>query len=468
MKIQTLILAIALSFIATALPSSCSAQEQTTSAGSHTEEGEGIQDTENASCSKYGPDSLATLDAASIFYYDYAAQNDPDQMIKGRAHYVYVLKNAPGYDRAFIASGLPIYRHLADLAETPESKQAYIDTLFGIYKTLISCYDKDGYYYGRMGYDMMKYMPKDYDAIQNAFANAIRLSGNQTEYFILYPYMRLISQEYKSGLIDKDEVFKIYEKIVNIAEHNIESNYLADRYQQTLESIQAELKASGVLDCENLKPYFLEKLAAAPDDIELIKKVYGNLSTCDMCDEDLLPYWKKLFEAEPTVKLARILAECSINQNRASEALVYFDKAIELEPDSIKKAELAYKAGIVLYGKVKNFPKARAYAYKALKYRPNWGEPYILIGRLYASSGSLCGSGTGWRSQVVVWPAIDKWEQAKRVDPSVAAEANKWINKYTQYMPGIEEIFNRGLNEGDPFTIDWCWIKETTKIRAKP
>ncbi|MDX1409739.1 MAG: hypothetical protein R3330_16435, partial [Saprospiraceae bacterium] len=90
-----------------------------------------------------------------------------------------------------------------------------------------------------------------------------------------------------------------------------------------------------------------------------------------------------------------------------------------------------------------------------------------MIGKLYASSGPLCGPGRGWDSQIVTWPAIDQFMQARRVDPSVSAEANKWINYYSRYMPSVEDIFQRQLQEGQSFTVG-CWIQETTTIRAAP
>ena len=89
----------------------------------------------------------------------------------------------------------------------------------------------------------------------------------------------------------------------------------------------------------------------------------------------------------------------------------------------------------------------------------------MLIGKLYASSGPLCGPGTGWDSQVVTWVAIDKFTEAKRRDPSVADEANKWIGRYSKYMPTKEDVFFRQLTAGQSYYVP-CWIKETTTIRT--
>jgi hypothetical protein len=114
---------------------------------------------------------------------------------------------------------------------------------------------------------------------------------------------------------------------------------------------------------------------------------------------------------------------------------------------------------------MRNFPLSRKYALKAAGYKSGWGDPYILIGKLYASSGPLCGPGTGWDSQFVTWPAIDKFEYAKKLDPKVLSEANKLINAYERYMPEIGEIHQRLKKEGQAFYVG-CWINETTTIRA--
>ena len=120
----------------------------------------------------------------------------------------------------------------------------------------------------------------------------------------------------------------------------------------------------------------------------------------------------------------------------------------------------------IYYGDIKNFVSARKYAREAAKLKSSWGEPYILIGKLYASSGPLCGPGHGWDSQIVTWPAIDNFQYAKKIDPSVAGEANKWINTYSQYMPNREDIFQRSIKEGSSFKVK-CWINENTTVRVK-
>jgi len=152
-------------------------------------------------------------------------------------------------------------------------------------------------------------------------------------------------------------------------------------------------------------------------------------------------------------------------EGRYQEAIDCYTMKANEATDTETKAKYHLTVAKIYYGELKQYSKARSAAREALKHKPNWGDPYLLIGKLYASSGSLCGTGTGWNSQVVTWPAIDKWRKAKQVDSSVSKEANKLIGRYQQYMPSVEDIFQRGLKQGDAYKVP-CWIQERTTIRA--
>jgi tetratricopeptide (TPR) repeat protein len=153
------------------------------------------------------------------------------------------------------------------------------------------------------------------------------------------------------------------------------------------------------------------------------------------------------------------------NQGKYKEAIKYFEIFINKTDDEAKKAKYLFVIAKIYYRDLNNFPKSRKYALKAVSFRSGWGEPFVLIGKLYASSGPICGPGRGWDSQIVTWPAIDKFKYAKKIDSSVSKEANKFIKSYQRFMPSTEDIFQRTLKEGDKFKVD-CWINETTLIRA--
>ena len=113
----------------------------------------------------------------------------------------------------------------------------------------------------------------------------------------------------------------------------------------------------------------------------------------------------------------------------------------------------------------KNYEQGREYAKKAYALDKSNGEPFIIIGQLYAASAKDCGTGSFY-SKTAYWAAVDQFEKAKSVDASQASKANELINAYSHYFPTVEDIFFNGYEEGQEFILENCWIKETTKVRA--
>jgi hypothetical protein len=111
---------------------------------------------------------------------------------------------------------------------------------------------------------------------------------------------------------------------------------------------------------------------------------------------------------------------------------------------------------------IKNPATAREHARASLRYNPNQGDPYILIGKLYAGSHIYSDPVL---SKTVYWVAVDKFNKARQVDPSCAAEANRLISRYSQYFPADNDIFmHPDLNKGASFTVGG-WIGESTICR---
>ena len=91
------------------------------------------------------------------------------------------------------------------------------------------------------------------------------------------------------------------------------------------------------------------------------------------------------------------------------------------------------------------------------------GAAYILYGKAYAAYANNYGE-EAFDHASVFWAAVDKFNKAKQVDPSVAEEANKLITSYTPHFPSKDEAFFRSVTEGADVKIG-DWINETTKAR---
>ena len=109
-------------------------------------------------------------------------------------------------------------------------------------------------------------------------------------------------------------------------------------------------------------------------------------------------------------------------------------------------ASLEYAAG--------NVSKATSYAKKVLAINPNNGAAHLIIVSGYAKSKDACKS-DGIDGKSVYWAAVDRAVKAKSVDPSVAEQANKFINVYSAYFIKGEQAFfkNFPVQEGGTYTV---------------
>ena len=107
--------------------------------------------------------------------------------------------------------------------------------------------------------------------------------------------------------------------------------------------------------------------------------------------------------------------------------------------------------------------QGRVYARKAIELDRTDGEPYMIIGYLYASAGKDCNANP-LQAKAVYWAAVDQFVKAKTVDPSIAAKANEMIRDYSKMFPTSEDAFFYNVFEGDEYQVE-CWINETTKAR---
>ena len=412
---------------------------------------------------------------AHVIYRDFLRQEDYDQALPYWRTAYRLAPAADGKRNTHFADGIKFYEHFLANATEETLKKAYVDSIFMMYDHIEKCYGEVGYVSGRKAFDLFyKYKERaSEDEIYQLFKRSFDTDGKDANLFILNPFTDLLVRRYFDKKIDIAEAQKYEAMIRNRLMLGLESGENKDQWQIINEYVPSRLEAfegvKGFYGCEYYKTKYWQVYLTDSTNCEVIGEVYGRLrwGTCDTSDVELV----SLVEAgrrhciTETAPSESSLAYQALREGNYEEAVARFQEAANGTDDLEKKANYLLLMSKIYYRDLKNFPLARKYALEAANQRPNWGEPYLVIGRLYASSGPLCGPGRGWDSQIVVWPAIDKWNHAKRIDPSSAAEANKWINTYEKYMPSKEDVFQRNLQEGQSFRVG-CWIQENTTIRT--
>lgn len=214
--------------------------------------------------------------------------------------------------------------------------------------------------------------------------------------------------------------------------------------------------------CERLIPLYQKDFEANRDNAIWLKRAVSRMYNKD-CTED--PLYDNLVEAlvkvNPSPEASVFYAGILYKKGKTTEAMKYYQQAVDLEPDTMKKANNLLKIA-QLFSKKGQKSKARSYANQALQNNPNLGKAYLVIAGLYASSANSCGKDE-FEKRMVYVAALNKAKRAKAVDPSIYGSANKYIKSYTASMPSKKLIFTKGIEPGTAYKIN-CWIGETVKV----
>ena len=145
-------------------------------------------------------------------------------------------------------------------------------------------------------------------------------------------------------------------------------------------------------------------------------------------------------------------------------AIDYFNEAINIVEDQSLKASYYLRLSYA-YQMQGLYTKARSAANLAADLKPEWGEPYLMIGDIYVSAAKTCGSSNLERG-AVFWVAVDMFIKAKKIDDLLTEKANKRISTYSKYFPSKEDCFFNDVESGSVYKVG-CWINKSTKVRTR-
>lgn len=353
-------------------------------------------------------------------------------------------------------------------------KEKYVDTLVMIYDQRAQYFPNGkngsqvGNIMGRKGIDLLTWAPNRYEEAYNALKQAIDMDGNNSNYAFIDSYFNVVIAMVKNGKLEESTILDEYSRLMEIVDFNIKK-YTETANEKLLNNFNAtkgnlDVAVQPYANCEDLVRIYQPKFDANPNDAELLTKIAEVLEKrgCDNT-ELYLAAAVNLHKINPSPESAYLIGKKYLAEKNYNEASKYLVQATKSENTDWAHQSYLYLAQIMNMNK--NYEQGRDYARKAYALDKTDGEPFIIIGQLYAASAKDCGSGDFY-SKTAYWAAVDQFEKAKSVDPELASKANELINAYKHYFPTIESIFFNGFEEGQDFTLDNCWIKETTKVRA--
>ena len=470
----------------------------------------------------FGCDTLKTKQFKSNYteYYKQAKKTKDIATYKDAyTGWKWLLKNAPKSTKNLYINGPKILKVLIEKEEDKDQKNRLIDLLISVYDIRLKYYpEKRGYVKALQGKDMYKYRSTTVEDLQKCRAvckESIDNDGmNSLSTAILY-YFKTTRKLFTEKVIDKQELMTLFSDVSEIADYREASisqeiyqlssdstKQLSEKEKKSLSKLESELSRiqsakkqvnksfeSIIKDCETLIALYegFDRFKIKQDwneKEEKYDKTYREFKSSGDSIKDLkwlnrtaevfikkgcmdndfyLQVVTLLYDMNPTAESAFKMGQRKYAKKSYSEAIEYFEDAYTQEvDDNIKKSKYSFYTAAAA-ARVRNNRKARNYALKAANLRKNWGDPYMLIGKLYAQSSAKCGDNPATK-KAGYWAAIEKFQLAKRIDKSCEREANKLIGEYGKLVPTLSTWKD---NVGDPkatHTIN-CWYTEKVRIK---
>ncbi len=416
--------------------------------------------------SKYGhgEDSLRCLKNLSLYreYVKYGNYED------GIIYWRKVFNECPASSQNMYIDGAKMFNQLIVNEKDPEKQEALIDTLMMIYDKRIKYFDHKGSILGRKAIDLLRYRNNDINRVEEGYGyleESVGLIKNKSSMPVVATFMTATYTLYQEGRLSDMTLIDNYSIATEIIDNALTKNPDDEDALRVKDHVDRNFIASGASTCEALIHFFKPKFEENKENILYLKRVVSFLGTLD-CEQDMFyeQAAEALYKLEPTAQSAFSLAKLFVTKDQFEKAAGYYLEAIEKETEPENKADYYYQLGVITNSKLNDPRTAKQYALDAIKYRPDWGEPYILIGDAYITGKDSFDD--DFEQTAVYWAAVDKFFEAKNIDSTVTEKANERIETYSMYFPDIETTFFYSLENGDSYTVG-SWINEKTTVRSR-
>ncbi|MDR0725433.1 MAG: tetratricopeptide repeat protein [Prevotellaceae bacterium] len=416
----------------------------------------------NLSAQKFGTDSIQCILNIQSYQTEYTSRNYDAALIPWRE----VLKNCPQASQNTYIRGITMMRYLIDKTTDPALKEARIDSLLMLYDKRLEYFkvkDRAELLYTK-AIEVQNYRPDNHRAIFDAYKVAFEANKN-IELIAVAKIMLSARELYEKKELSVSDFTNIYTEMSDIAEMQVKKTP-DDTVQIALKAaIESAFLTTDAADCVNLIKVLGERFNANKDNAEVVRTVISLLQTKECTDSELYYEGVEAYnKLNPSPAASYGLARVFYSKNEKEKAMQYFKEATETETDAVSKSTYFYEFGGLLLKEGKR-GDAITYAKRAIAANPRNGKAYMLLGTAYAGVQG-CGDDEVSK-RAIYWVAVDQFVKAKQLDPSIANEANKSINTYSQHFPTVDDAFFLNILDGAKYDVKCGPINETTIVRTK-
>ena len=425
----------------------------------------------------HGQDSIDCLNNISLYSENLKTKNYPDAY----TYWQKVFADAPVSRHSLYTDGVTILKNLIAGTKVLEERKAYADEMMKVYDQQLQYLDKlnllrkspwtEYYVKGEKAHNYLTYYPRmDHNQAYAMLREVIDMAGDKNQYYIIGDYMKISLAKFKADETHREQFIQDYSlsaeliasienKVQNMSNPNPK---LIEAVAKIKDNVDGYFINSGAADCSQLEAIYAPKVEENKDNIEELTKIVNLMAMLNCTESDVYFAASEYAHAiAPSAKSAVGCANRYLKRAELAKAIEYYDQAIELDTVAENKAEYNYRVALILNSD-KQLSKAKSYITRAIDLNGNKGAYYILLANIYAAAPQ-------WNDEPLLdkckyFVVLDRLYQAKRVDETVAEEANKMIAAYSTHTPAIQDLFMLGKKEGDKVHVGGL-INETTTIR---
>lgn len=289
------------------------------------------------------------------------------------------------------------------------------------------------------------------------YSDAIRMinekGGREVEGSVLQNFFLTSDAMYKSApnalreqylqdyLDSKDacETMLQLAKEAQAAGEDAKAQKLLAKYEGPLALIEQTFANSGAADREQIIAIYTKKFEEYKTDVAKLNSSL-NLMAQNGCDDDSIyfVYAKAAYDIQPTFTASIGLAQKAQKDGKATEALSYYDKSLELAADDATRGRICIKVAQALISSG-GFAKGEEYIKKAIEFNPSLtGAAYWQMAMSLIKAHDLKGA-VGYcdlAGQADITYANRAEDMKKRLNEAIAQQATnaKMQAEYNEYM----------------------------------
>jgi tetratricopeptide (TPR) repeat protein len=223
--------------------------------------------------------------------------------------------------------------------------------------------------------------------------------------------------------------------------------------------------ASGVASCDNMIAMYEKEYKAAPANKEVVSRILQMMGL-NKCTKNNFYY--QIVEAyhklEPSAGSAYAVGKMYAMKNDKANAAKFFKDAVTRSTPGKDRAKYLTDLGTIYLQEFNDHAQALHCAKQAIDNDAKNGRAHLLRGLIWASEE--CG-GNEIAKKAKYWLAVDYIAKAKNIDPALAAEADQYINAYSQYFPEQSDAFMYDLVDGNSYVVKCNGMTERTRVRTR-